>query len=717
MRRVVASSAVVAGMKRGSRWLAQRGGGDVTGVATAVGGGFGALGGFLDVGGLTVESLTTVGSVFGGLIGLLAWIACRAKTPLLFKDEVPRRADLLERLRTDALAQIQSQWRVILDGRPRLTTRFRPYENVAPPRGVHGSVRQRTNLVAALDAATIMRGGPRLLVVGETGTGKTVALLDLAHHLAHHHLNRFGVPVVLSLGSWRYDDNDLSRWVVRRLCMPGGPLPGCDDAVASWLAEGRIALVLDGLDEIPDSEARERCIDALNSFIDRLPTRTAFIVSSRTEEYAIVAQHRAGRLAVNAAIELEFLHTREAAARLRDPATKAGDHLADVIEASGAKPVVRLLRVPLWLWLAGSLDNAEAHDLVKADDAGSAETILADAYLRRALRRVADGTQLTPLHCRRLLAAIAGFLEDPRTPDSTTFRYEDLTLSRPGRTRSRQWRIALTALHFAAVFLVVSQAANVGAALVCGIMVSVLVGVPRQPEYPTRPGPRLDGRPQRLVVRPPTVHDVAAVLTRAFRSAFVVGPLIAMVADVRAGVAGGLAFGTAYAFVDRFVTTSVAIGYSLDGGRRASWASMTFNIVVIGLLFGFVGWLIGGPAIGLILGSTFGLVSGADNGGCYLAVQCLLRHRATRTGLLPPDLKAFIASAVDARLLRSVTGGVQFRHKVLADRLAIEAPIPGLADLRIRTGGDSPSEMTGGSGRRPRRGQSHKQQRHIGLIR
>jgi hypothetical protein len=49
---------------------------------------------------------------------------------------------------------------------------------------------------------------------------------------------------------------------------------------------------------------------------------------------------------------------------------------------------------------------------------------------------------------------------------------------------------------------------------------------------------------------------------------------------------------------------------------------------------------------------------------------------------------AFIQAAVDSRILRRTGGGVQFRHGLLAARLAEDAPRPGLMDLRRRVGFD-----------------------------
>lgn len=107
----------------------------------------------------------------------------------------------------------------------------------------------------------------------------------------------------------------------------------------------------------------------------------------------------------------------------------------------------------------------------------------------------------------------------------------------------------------------------------------------------------------------------------------------------------------------------------------------------------WAGGLAGGWAGGLVLGAADGLIgglitSGANNGGWYICMQRLFRRQAVREGLLPQDIAAFLMVAVDARILRRTGGGAQFRHRMLTDRLAQEAPTPGLADLRQRFGTD-----------------------------
>jgi hypothetical protein len=92
--------------------------------------------------------------------------------------------------------------------------------------------------------------------------------------------------------------------------------------------------------------------------------------------------------------------------------------------------------------------------------------------------------------------------------------------------------------------------------------------------------------------------------------------------------------------------------------------------------------LVGGLAVGL----PSGFLTSRNFGGWYLRMQQQVRRQATEHGLMPLDPAAFLVAAADVGILRRTGGGVQFRHRMLADRLAEEAPTPGLMDLRRRVG-------------------------------
>jgi hypothetical protein len=158
------------------------------------------------------DSAAAVGLALGGGIGLMLWATCRFVASELAKREL-RGERLFDEFRRYYHRRIREQWQVLLEGRERLPAPFKGYGRIARPWDGGGSLRHRSHLAGAIRAARTDDGGPRLLVVGPAGYGKTVALLDIAQHLERENGDGYGVPVVFNLGSWRHDDDDLARLV------------------------------------------------------------------------------------------------------------------------------------------------------------------------------------------------------------------------------------------------------------------------------------------------------------------------------------------------------------------------------------------------------------------------------------------------------------------------------------------------------------------------
>ncbi|GGP50290.1 NACHT domain-containing protein [Saccharothrix coeruleofusca] len=96
-----------------------------------------------------------------------------------------------------------------------------------------------------------------LVVAGEPGSGKTTLLLELAEALlaaARGDPDR-PLPVVVDLGAWRREA-DFDQWLLRELAARYriGPRLG-----RAWLRERRLALLLDGLDEVAEAD-RVECL-------------------------------------------------------------------------------------------------------------------------------------------------------------------------------------------------------------------------------------------------------------------------------------------------------------------------------------------------------------------------------------------------------------------------------------------------------------------------
>jgi hypothetical protein len=171
----------------------------------------------------------------------------------------------------EAPAPVEVQWRWaegvalarhILETSPRLATDPRPIPSVADD-----SLGTRQTLSSGLvtrlhDEVYARLHHGRLVLMGNPGAGKTGAMILLLLESLRHRdqvpeVARPGVPVPvwLTLGSWNPRLQGLRDWVVTTISRDHPYLQARDfgpDAVAQLFDSSRIALFMDGLDEMPD---------------------------------------------------------------------------------------------------------------------------------------------------------------------------------------------------------------------------------------------------------------------------------------------------------------------------------------------------------------------------------------------------------------------------------------------------------------------------------
>ncbi|MFF3947606.1 NACHT domain-containing protein [Streptomyces sp. NPDC001902] len=139
--------------------------------------------------------------------------------------------------------------------------------------------------------ADVLAGIPtrRLVVLGDKGAGKTTLLIRLALRLT---ADRGGpgeqVPVLLPLADWSGRDGRFLDWVVDQigeqfpdLKRPYGGAAGSQSCARQLVDERRVMLLIDGLDEIPESRRRT----AITRINDDLDFFAGVVLTSRTTEY------------------------------------------------------------------------------------------------------------------------------------------------------------------------------------------------------------------------------------------------------------------------------------------------------------------------------------------------------------------------------------------------------------------------------------------------
>lgn len=148
---------------------------------------------------------------------------------------------------------------------------------------------------------------PQLVLLGEPGSGKSTALRYLAYSLANAGLDQQAdlsatlpgwtagrlLPIFAPLlplakrfatdASRQGNAEDLWEYLVDHL-QPKGANAGLATAVHEELEDGRVILLLDGLDEVAGAESRRKVVRAVRSFAERYPA-CRIVVACRVRAY------------------------------------------------------------------------------------------------------------------------------------------------------------------------------------------------------------------------------------------------------------------------------------------------------------------------------------------------------------------------------------------------------------------------------------------------
>src|SRR5215218_4170195 len=133
----------------------------------------------------------------------------------------------------------------------------------------------------------------RLLLVGEPGSGKTMAAYSLIEYLDETEGAEGRVPLLVNLSAWEAQET-FEAFLVDYLCSSVGyEVP--ERAVASaFISSDRYDLILDGLDEIP-LRLRAHFSERLDKFVRGLEGEVGVVVTCRTQEYEeFLAAHPEG---------------------------------------------------------------------------------------------------------------------------------------------------------------------------------------------------------------------------------------------------------------------------------------------------------------------------------------------------------------------------------------------------------------------------------------
>jgi len=494
-----------------------------------------------------------------------------------------------------------------------------------------GGIGDLFGLYAGLDSG-------RVIVLGEAGTGKSAAailtMLDALRHrqgLDDAQRVLVPVPVLLTAHGWDPRRQRLGEWLAAQLnaeypflrSEAYGP-----HAAARLVDGGRVALVLDGLDEIADA-LRPAAICALDQ-----QALFRLMVLTRTRE--LVDAVADGHLHGAAALELLPVPAPEAAdylIRCRvQPPPPAWQRLAGHLRSVPDSPVSSALDSPLMLTLTRDTfpDPDELDNLLTPGRFASrveVEAYLLDRVLPAAYRpRLGDQPPYSLEQARRWLSFLATEMNCQNTRDLAWWNIRNWA---PVHIRFTTMTLPSTLGYGISIGSLFGFIFGLGPGLMIGLVSGLSNGIAIGLAVGVRQGYGVtDPRFELFVRQAGAVRGIRSPgLAGGLASGIAAGVTVGVTIGIGRGLPAGIATGLAAAFMYGF-----ALGMTeglLDRRRRAGprrlrqlrWLEFTATgNLAVGLTFGLLYGLFMGFAFGLLSDLTGGLLGGT---ACGLATMLL----------------------------------------------------------------------------------------------
>lgn len=561
----------------------------------------------------------------------------------------------------------------------------------------------------------------RLLLIGKAGSGKSAAaillLLDALQYredATREDQAKIPVPVLFTLHGWQSNSGQsVTDWIVGKLAetYPMFRRRAARSQAANLLEADRLAVFLDGLDEIPES-VRPDVLRALAN------ARYRLVLLTRIKEAVEAASH-SRPLEGAVALELQPVQPTDAAAYLLHPLVdppptpwqEISDDLTNTHNHSQPSALAQALTTPLNLSLLR--DTYKQNDAVdtllneaKFPTSEAIENQLLDRAIETAYTSSDDQrSRYTVQTARRTLRYLATQLDQHGTRDLAWWHISAWT-----KPYSRITRVILASLliQVPIATLVLGLLSDrpfiIGffCAAVLGLIARLIVAFRRKPPpvlRQVRPARRRTLKRVGFVTGVVTGVPVGAlfgVLAGIMTSVLfnsvagvVVGVLFGVVIVVIAVILGRATNGAGVGLTAWFVRSSTEVDANFFGpvdalrrNRNARFVfifSLVFNLVVTavfaavygvfrdvyGGVFGALGTVFAAEA-GIVLGQL-GVITSTFMETALVRMQLTIQHKT------PLRLIAFLEDARKKHLLRTVGPIYQFRHAKLQNKLAEES--------------------------------------------
>jgi hypothetical protein len=530
-----------------------------------------------------------------------------------------------------------------------------------------------------------MGQGRTLLILGEPGAGKSIALLQLAQRLIERSEQnlRLPLPVVFNLSAWAKDQKAIDDWLVDEL-REKYQVP--KSLSQPWIKEQQLILLLDGLDEVKE-EYRNDCVRALNDFIRSFP-QTEVAVCSRVRDYEALSD----RLQISSALCLKPFSSEQVYQFL----DSVGGSLTGLktliardeeLEQFAQNPLIlNLMSVAYQGWsteaLMSQLGAADRHQRVF------------EAYIDRRLER--NALEYPKDRVLRWLRWLASRMVQEKQTIFLIEKLQPTWLNNRNGERAYRVRIFITSglssglifgliIGLGGLILELDDAPMLGlsSGLSAGLMAGLITSLPKR----ISPLEQLSWSWQRAKSR----------FIREFSMGFGYGLIAGLVDVLFYGLSDGLSnglgdaliFGLSFGLGSGLGSSEIVQRTVPNQGIRTSLRNSLFiglgGGLIFGLMFGLSFGLIAGLSFGLIIGLTAGLSFGIIVGLKYGEAACIqhftLRQMLHKQDCIPWNYAKFLDFASDRLLMKKVGGGYVFFHRMLLehfariDRSKVSAPV------------------------------------------
>lgn len=549
----------------------------------------------------------------------------------------------------------------------------------------------------------------RLVVLGESGSGKSMLAIRLALKLISDRKSGDPVPVLVSLATWEPRQEALVDFATGQLIRDqpalGTPITfgeGQSTSIAfALLTTGKLLLILDGMDEI-SSELR---VEALRRIGD-LPSDSPLVVTSRTVEYVQAVMDRGRGLARAAVVELLPLSLAEVKSYLKDAtAPPAGrwkpvfDHLARRKDGHLAK----LLERPLMIWLTRTIyaeaDTMPSDLVTMAMDGGSVAiekhllSNLIPTVFTPGEYSASMAIRWKPGPAEAWLRFVARHLQEERTPD---FAWWDLNRRVPRIVHGIGGGLPIGAPIALAVGIVVGIVKGGLAGLVyglaAGIGVGLIAGLPGglvswRKMIPSRVELRIRGHLRQVIRRLwlGLLFGFGLGALAGLPVALIYGPVYGLVVMLALGPAVGLALSLRRLFDASSDVSAASPASTLHDDTMSAILQVSMGCIGIGFGAGIALYVtirfggVTGTAIGVAYGLVYGISIAFGVRWSRVTTPAFMPFLIARTWLavqrkLPWSLMSFLEAAHKLGVLRQQGAVYQFRHATLQEYLATSKP-------------------------------------------